>query len=237
MMRRGQKIWLWSGALSLVAILQAGFVPALRGQQMPAMPNEVRKQLSTPVNPPAPAKSAPSSNAKQTPAPQNPSSATAKPAQPATSTSAAKPAAQTKGQSPNPPAKSAPATAAAGTPVAQAKPAEREPARRDPFQSLVKNETNGPPVPDKLPPGKAGLVIATLRVDGIVRSPNGMIVVVSNPQERVYFLRQGDQLFDGQVERVDMDGVLFHQTGQDAFGKPIEREVTKRLYPTPGEQQ
>lgn len=229
MMRLAQKIGWWSGALSLVAILQAGYVPAVRGQQMPAMPNAVRTQLSTPTNAPAPATPAPSSSAKQAPAPQKPSSATAKPAPAATKNSS------------NPPAKPAPANAgmapAAGTPVAPAKPAQHEPARRDPFQSLVKTETNAPLSADKLPPGKAGLVIATLRVDGIVRSPNGMLVVVSNPQERVYFLRQGDQLYDGQVERVDMDGVLFHQTGQDAFGKPIEREVTKRLYPTPGEQQ
>jgi len=110
-------------------------------------------------------------------------------------------------------------------------------ARRDPFDPLINKEkdTAGPTAP--LPAGKPGLVVATLRVDGIVRSPNGMIAVVSNPQMRVYFLREGDHLFDGEVEHITMEGVSFHEAGKDAFGKAVERESTKRLYPTPGEQQ
>ena len=67
-------------------------------------------------------------------------------------------------------------------------------------------------------------MIATLRVDGIVHGPNGMIAVVSNPQMRVYFLREGDHLYDGDVEHITMEGVSFHETGKDAFGKPVERE-------------
>jgi hypothetical protein len=82
------------------------------------------------------------------------------------------------------------------------------------------------------------LVIETLHVDGIVHAPSGMIAVVSNPQMRVYFLREGDHLYDGDVEHITMEGVSFHESGKDAFGKAVERESTKRLYPTtPGEQQ
>jgi type IV pilus assembly protein PilP len=108
-------------------------------------------------------------------------------------------------------------------------------ARRDPFESLVgrqqgKGEKN-------LPPGKAGLQVSTLRLDGIVKAPNGMIAVVSNPQARTYFLREGDHLFDGSVEKISMDGVSFHEEGKDAFGKPMERQVNKRIYSSPGEQQ
>ena len=87
-----------------------------------------------------------------------------------------------------------------------------------------------------MPPGKAGLLIATLRVDGVVRGPNGMIAIVSNPQMRVYFLRQGDMLYDGQVGTITMEAVSFHQTGRDPFGALIERDVTKQLNPTPGDQ-
>ena len=88
-----------------------------------------------------------------------------------------------------------------------------------------------------LPPGKAGLQVSTLRLDGIVRSSNGMIAVVSNPQARTYFLREGDQLYDGRVEKIAMDGVSFHEVGKDAFGKPVERQVNKRIYASAGEQQ
>ncbi len=109
-----------------------------------------------------------------------------------------------------------------------------EAGKRDPFLPLVnENKTGGPP----LPPGKAGLVVATVRIDGTVRSPEGMLAVVSNPDQRVYFLREGDRLYDGDVEKIGLDGVTFKENSKDAFGKPVERLVTKRIYPSAGEQQ
>ncbi len=113
--------------------------------------------------------------------------------------------------------------------------AEVKYARRDPFESLVARQQSGGQ--KNLPPGKAGLQVSTLRLDGIVRSSNGMIAVVSNPQARTYFLREGDQLYDGRVEKIAMDGVSFHEVGKDAFGKPVERQVNKRIYASAGEQQ
>jgi hypothetical protein len=109
-------------------------------------------------------------------------------------------------------------------------------ARRDPFESLVSRQTSEG-MAKNLPPGKAGLQVSTLRLDGIVKSSNGMIAVVSNPQARTYFLREGDQLYDGRVEKIAMDGVSFHELGKDAFGKPVERQVNKRIYASAGEQQ
>jgi hypothetical protein len=109
-------------------------------------------------------------------------------------------------------------------------------ARRDPFESLVSRQTTAG-MAKNLPPGKAGLQVSTLRLDGIVKSSNGMIAVVSNPQARTYFLREGDQLYDGRVEKIAMDGVSFHELGKDAFGKPVERQVNKRIYASAGEQQ
>ena len=98
--------------------------------------------------------------------------------------------------------------------------------RRDPFESLV-NRQKDQNAGKNLPPGKAGLQVSTLRLDGIVRSSAGMIAVVSNPQARTYFLREGDQLYDGRVDKIAMDGVSFHELGKDAFGKPVERSGTK----------
>jgi hypothetical protein len=125
-------------------------------------------------------------------------------------------------------------TPAAGTPANAngAKPTEA--GKRDPFLPLVnENKPSGPP----LPPGKAGLVVSTVRIDGTVRSPEGMLAVVSNPDQRVYFLREGDRLYDGDVEKIGLDGVTFKENSKDAFGKPVERLVTKRIYPSAGEQQ
>jgi hypothetical protein len=125
-------------------------------------------------------------------------------------------------------AKPAPVAGAAATPVIS------EAGKRDPFAPLVNDrKASGPP----LPPGKAGLVVATVHVDGTVSSPNGMLAVVSNPDQRVYFLREGDRLYDGDVEKIGLDGVTFKENSKDAFGKQVEKTVTKRIYPSAGEQQ
>jgi Tfp pilus assembly protein PilP len=163
-------------------------------------------------------------------------------ANPAGGATVAPPAAKT---SPRPPKTAAKpkAKAAARKPVeapaagadAQAPEGDKS-ARRDPFESLV-NRQKDTNAGKNLPPGKAGLQVSTLRLDGIVRSSNGMIAVVSNPQARTYFLREGDQLYDGRVEKIAMDGVSFHELGKDAFGKPVERQVNKRIYASAGEQQ
>ena len=147
---------------------------------------------------------------------------------PAPAKKAAKPAAKT----------AKPSVKKAASP--EAKPAaepEVKLARRDPFESLVGREKAQAELTKNLPPGKAGLQVASLRLDGIVRAPNGMIAVVTNPQARTYFLREGDQLYDGKVEKIAMDSVSFHEMGKDAFGKPVERQVNKRIYSSVGEQQ
>jgi hypothetical protein len=132
------------------------------------------------------------------------------------------------------PASAAPAPAAEGA-AAEQSDAEGKLARRDPFESLLNRQQPG--AAKNLPPGKAGLQVSTLRLDGIVKAPSGMIAVVSNPQARTYFLKEGDQLYDGRVEKIAMDGVSFHEMGKDAFGKPVERQVNKRIYASAGEQQ
>jgi Tfp pilus assembly protein PilP len=202
------------------------------------------------------AQSAPAAPPKTAAKPAAQSGATAQ--KPAAPTPAAKPAAKPAAQTPAPKPAAKPTTPKAST--ATAKPAKRpavknsassEPAktgaapeaseakvsRRDPFESLTSRQEAAARAGANLPPGKAGLQVGTLRLDGIVRAPNGMIAVVTNPQARTYFLREGDQLYDGRVEKIAMDGVSFHEVGKDAFGKPVERQVNKRIYSSAGDQQ
>ncbi len=202
----------------------AAAAPGLCAQVSPSTPNKVKSALGGASA--APQQSAqPASPAAPKPAPQ-----TAKPA--------AKPARKATGKKAGKrPAKLAvKAVEKPGTPGGKPAAAESEvkQARRDPFESLIgrnnKTQLN-------LPPGKLGLQVSTLRLDGIVSAPNGMIAVVSNPQARTYFLREGDRLYDGSVEKISMEGVSFHEEGKDAFGKPVERQVNKRIYSSPGEQQ
>ena len=215
--------------------------PAAQAPAKPAAQAPVKPATQTPAKPAAqaPAKPVPTAAAK-------PAAQTAKPASPAAVKPAAaappKQAVKTASKKPAGRGVAKPAEKAVekpagpeGAPKAAAE-SELKAARRDPFESLVTHGT-GKAAPN-LPPGKAGLQVSTLRLDGIVRAPNGMIAVVSNPQARTYFLREGDHLYDGSVEKITMDGVAFHEEGKDAFGKPVERQVNKRIYSTSsGEQQ
>ena len=175
----------------------------------------------------APKAAAAAVNGSSAPAPASAPQINAKPAAKSSKKAAAK--------APKP-AATVPATSANAAP-ASVEPQEPKVARRDPFESLVGRDKNTGEAAKNLPPGKAGLQVASLRLDGIVRSPGGMIAVVTNPQQRTYFLREGDQLYDGRVEKIAMDGVSFHEMGKDAFGKPVERQVNKRIYSSAGEQQ
>jgi Tfp pilus assembly protein PilP len=127
-----------------------------------------------------------------------------------------------------------PAPAAAEAPTAPGGDKIEAVGKRDPFAPLINEKKDSG---QHLPPGKAGLVIATVRVDGAVRSGSSMIAVVSNPEQSVYFIREGDHLYDGDVEKIGLDGVTFKENSKDAFGKPVERVVTKRIYGSAGEQQ
>ena len=221
--------------------------------QQPKAPTKAAAPVQpakAPVQAPAPAQ--PAKAPAKAPAPPQPAKAPVQapaPAQPAKAPAKAPANA-------NPPAKAAAAQAPAKAPAAAkapakeavkkpAKPPVEKPAelkvsgvRRDPFDPLMNKPSQGTETPQALPPGKAGLVVGTLRIDGIVGGVHGMIAIVSNPQQRVYFLREGDKLYDGSVQHITIEAVSFQEVGKDAFGKPLERQVTKRLYPTSsGEQQ
>ncbi len=109
--------------------------------------------------------------------------------------------------------------------------------RRDPFAALVSNKATGKQAPEVTcrAPGKGSVVIDTMRLDGLVRSGDRMIAAVRTPQGRVYFLYEGDRLCDGRVERITMEGMTLRQSSRDAFGRGVDRPVTKRLFPSAGE--
>jgi hypothetical protein len=207
-----------------LGILIAAATPGLRAQVSPSTPNSVKSALAD-AGKPGQQTAKPAAPATTKPAPQ-----AAKPA----GKPAARPAAKAVGKSPAKPAVKAVEKPATPGTAPEAAESEVKQARRDPFESLIGRQNKTAAI---LPPGKLGLQVSTLRLDGIVRAPNGMIAVVSNPQARTYFLREGDRLYDGSVEKISMDGVSFHEEGKDAFGKPVEHQVNKRIYSSPGEQQ
>ena len=224
----------------LLLVLPAVVVTRAAAQDHPnVQPSNVRDQLN---KPPAVSQPAPAANTAKAPAPAPQAKVPAKAPAPAPQAKAPAKAAAAPAPAKAPAAAKAPAKEAEKKP---AKPPVEKPAevkvsgvRRDPFDPLMNKPSQGTETPQALPPGKAGLVVGTLRIDGIVGGVHGMIAIVSNPQQRVYFLREGDKLYDGSVQHITIEAVSFQEVGKDAFGKPLERQVTKRIYPTsPGEQQ
>jgi hypothetical protein len=223
-----------SRTLLLLALPVVPAVCALAQEHPNVQPSAVRDQL---MKPDPGVKQAPTASQTQPASPAGGSAAPAKAPAPS------KGPAQTpaKGNSQSKAVPKGPAKAASQKPAKPPveKPAEQKTsvAHRDPFEMLLNKPQTGGGTPQNLPPGKAGLVVGTLRIDGIVRGTGGAIAIVSNPQQRVYFLREGDKLYDGSVERITLEAITFHEFGKDAFGKPLEHEVTRRLYPSPGELQ
>jgi Tfp pilus assembly protein PilP len=99
--------------------------------------------------------------------------------------------------------------------------------RRDPFLSPVVMSMSA--VGSGCSSGKRCLNIEQIALRGVVRSDTGMIAVVVNALDKTYFLRENDPVFNGFVERITADSIVFKQTFRDKLGKPLTRDVTKTI--------
>lgn len=121
-----------------------------------------------------------------------------------------------------------------GQPTSPAANADRA-RRRDPFHMLVSPKKPEPlqppqPAPIHYPPGKRGLVIEQLTLEGIASATDGSwIAVVDNKTKIAYFLHEKDELFNGVVSRISSDSVVFLENSKDSSGKSASHEVVKRL--------
>jgi hypothetical protein len=152
-----------------------------------------------------------------------PASAAPTPAAPAKRTPAAMRLAQKTAAAPQ---GSAAAKGAAASPEA-----EKSGKNRDPFRTLiVEKKSSESAIPLHLPPGKKGLVIEQLQLQGIARGlDGGWIAVVDNKTKRAYFLREKDELYNGVVSKVLPDRIVYDQISTDAMGKKTTREIVRRL--------
>jgi Tfp pilus assembly protein PilP len=106
--------------------------------------------------------------------------------------------------------------------------------RRDPFRSLV-----GPAPkiePGQRPPGVPGFLIDEMKLTGIVRTKQGIVGVISGPDNKGYLIRVGDKVLDGEVIRITPSSVVFRQEVNDPTRIERYREVVKDLTP-PTEQK
>ena len=105
--------------------------------------------------------------------------------------------------------------------------------RRDPFLNpllLRKNEDiDGEAPRGSPPPGIAGMYIDQVELVGVSASPEGIIAVFRGTDKHVYFLHEGDRMFDGHIKSVALDAVQLIRETKMRSGKVITEQVTKRL--------
>ena len=97
--------------------------------------------------------------------------------------------------------------------------------KRDPFKlpelpspgAAVRGHFGIPPG-GVLPPGKRGLLISQLVLEGVVReqTANKMIAVVTNETKGAYFLHENDSLYNGVVSKITPDAVYFKENVLDS---------------------
>ncbi|MGE5323908.1 MAG: hypothetical protein ACM3SW_13650 [Actinomycetota bacterium] len=123
---------------------------------------------------------------------------------------------------------------AAGPSTAEKKPARRligSAGRRDPFVSPIRSTGSITPTPN-CTSGKRCLSIPELILQGTVRDISGrMMAVVSTSNRRTYTLRENDQVFNGSVEKITSDSIIFREYVKDALGRESAREVVKKMGP------
>jgi hypothetical protein len=126
------------------------------------------------------------------------------------------------------------------TPAGPSTTAEKKPAprligsagRRDPFVSPIRTAGSVTGT-QSCTSGKRCLAIPELVLQGTVRDISGkMMAVVSTSNRRTYTLRENDQVFNGSVEKITSDSIIFREYIKDALGRESAKEVVKKMGPT-----
>jgi Tfp pilus assembly protein PilP len=101
--------------------------------------------------------------------------------------------------------------------------------RRDPFRSLVDalNAIQKGPRPR----GIAGMLISEVDLVGIVQKGREALAFFNGSDNKGYFLKVGDSLYDGKIIKIDRSSgmVMFRQDVNDPRSIKPYRDVTKRL--------
>jgi hypothetical protein len=102
--------------------------------------------------------------------------------------------------------------------------------RRDPFVSLNRPVAAGDDF--GRPAGIEGFLIQELTLTGIVELQEGFVTMFLGPDNKSYFVRLGQRVYDGEVVALDMHSVTFRQEVTDPLSTVRTRDVVKSLYPS-----
>ncbi len=108
--------------------------------------------------------------------------------------------------------------------------------KRDPFQSLLNAAKRpepakvlAPPPLEKRPPGLAGLLVSEVTLTGTAKSPGSHIAILRGIDNVSYFAREGTKLYNGYVETITDQDVVFVREQVDTTGKKTISRVTKQI--------
>ena len=101
--------------------------------------------------------------------------------------------------------------------------------RRDPFISLALGLNVLPP--DERPPGLQGMLIQEVSLRGIVKTVDGYIAMIQGTDNKSYFARTGEKLYDGNIMNIDDEKVVFRQEINDPLRIEKFQQVAKTLHP------
>jgi len=105
--------------------------------------------------------------------------------------------------------------------------------RRDPFVSAIRTANPSGPSGPPCATGKRCLSIPELTLRGTVKDATGkMMALVYTPGNRMYILRENDQVFNGTVIKITADSVIFREFTTDKVGHESAHEVVKKLSPS-----
>jgi hypothetical protein len=101
--------------------------------------------------------------------------------------------------------------------------------RRDPFVSLAQGYNlfeEG-----VRPPGLAGMLIQEVSLHGIVKTADEYIAMIQGTDNKSYFARVGERLYDGTIEAIDDGRVVFRQEINDPLRIEKFHRIEKSLHP------
>lgn len=101
--------------------------------------------------------------------------------------------------------------------------------RRDPFISLALGLNILPP--EVRPPGLSGMLIQEVSLRGLVKTSEGYIAMIQGTDNKSYFAREGVRMYDGMIELIDSEKVVFRQEISDPLRIEKFQRLEKWLHP------
>ncbi len=101
--------------------------------------------------------------------------------------------------------------------------------RRDPFRSLQQGVQEAAGSATR-PPGLPGTLIEELRVEGVIQTPDGIVAFAQNSRDNLsYTLKPGTKLYNGEVEKILPDKIVFKQQVSDPKALKPYTEVVREI--------